>query len=169
MEMLHGETLHELITRQGRLSHHEAVKVLLEATGPLFAAHKAGIVHRDLKPSNLFLCVDDDGERFLTLLDFGLAKRTAPDVLVANAALASSALPGLFPPVVLEARGPDGVRPYVPSERWVDGSLYGDLPKLRLARLHNVNHFIVSQTNPHVVAFNGQRGKAGVTRRTSVS
>ena len=80
MEMLHGETLHELLTRQGRLSHHEAVKVLLEATGPLFAAHKAGIVHRDLKPSNLFLCVDDDGERFLKLLDFGLAKRTAPGV-----------------------------------------------------------------------------------------
>ncbi|MDP3503340.1 MAG: protein kinase [Myxococcales bacterium] len=80
MEMLHGETLHELLTRQGRLSHHEAVKMLLEATGPLFAAHKAGIVHRDLKPSNLFLCVDDDGERFLKLLDFGLAKRTAPGV-----------------------------------------------------------------------------------------
>ncbi|MDP1917030.1 MAG: protein kinase [Myxococcales bacterium] len=80
MEMLHGETLHELLTRQGRLSHHEAVKVLLEATGPLFAAHKAGIVHRDLKPSNLFLCVDDDGERFLKLLDFGLAKRTTPGV-----------------------------------------------------------------------------------------
>ncbi len=77
MEMLHGETLHDLLTRQGRLSQHEAVKVLLEATGPLFAAHKAGIVHRDLKPSNLFLCVDDDGERFLKLLDFGLAKRTA--------------------------------------------------------------------------------------------
>ncbi len=80
MEMLHGETLHDLLTRQGRLSQHEAVKVLLEATGPLFAAHKAGIVHRDLKPSNLFLCVDDDGERFLKLLDFGLAKRTAPGV-----------------------------------------------------------------------------------------
>jgi serine/threonine protein kinase len=78
MEMLHGETLYDLLMRQGRLSRHEALKVLLEATGPLLAAHRAGIVHRDLKPSNLFLCVDDDGERFLKLLDFGLAKRTAP-------------------------------------------------------------------------------------------
>ena len=79
---------------------------------------------------------------------------TAPDVLVARAALASSALPGLFPPVVLEARTAAGdIVPYIPSERWVDGSLYEDLPKLRLARLHNVNHFIVSQTNPHVVPF----------------
>lgn len=93
-----------------------------------------------------------------------LSHLTAPEVLVANAALASSALPGLFPPVVLEARGPDGrVVPYLPSERWVDGSLYGDLPKLRLARLHNVNHFIVSQTNPHVVPFGRLSARDGVS------
>lgn len=91
-----------------------------------------------------------------------LSHLTAPEVLVANACLASSALPGLFPPVVLEARGPEGVYPYVPRERWVDGSLYGDLPKLRLARLHNVNHFIVSQANPHVAVVGGLRGKRGL-------
>lgn len=78
MELLHGETLHDLLSRQGQLSRGEALQILLEATGPLFAAHKAGIIHRDLKPSNLFLCRDDDGERFLKLLDFGLAKRSAP-------------------------------------------------------------------------------------------
>lgn len=92
-----------------------------------------------------------------------LTHLTAPDVLVARAALASSALPGLFPPIVLEARSPSGqVVPYVPSERWVDGSLYEDLPKLRLARLHNVNHFIVSQTNPHVVPFARRTRRRGV-------
>jgi serine/threonine-protein kinase len=80
MEKLHGETLADLLDRQGRLSLAEAVQLVFDATGPLFAAHKAGIVHRDLKPSNLFLCVDDDGERFLKLLDFGLAKRSAPGV-----------------------------------------------------------------------------------------
>ncbi|MDP2304648.1 MAG: DUF3336 domain-containing protein [Pseudomonadota bacterium] len=92
-----------------------------------------------------------------------LSHLTSPDVFVASAALASSALPGLFPPVVLDARGADGrTVPYVPSERWVDGSIYGDLPKLRLARLHNVNHFIVSQTNPHVTFFVGKQGDRGV-------
>lgn len=92
-----------------------------------------------------------------------LSYLTSPDVLVANAALASSALPGLFPPVTLQARGTDGtVRPYVPSERWVDGSLTEDLPKLRMARLHNVNHFIVSQTNPHVQLFVNHHGRRGV-------
>ncbi len=88
---------------------------------------------------------------------------TAPDVLIARAALASSALPGLFPPIVLEARTPEGrTVPYIPAERWVDGSLYGDLPKLRLSRLHNVNHFIVSQTNPHVLPFVRHHGRSGV-------
>ncbi len=92
-----------------------------------------------------------------------LSHLTSPDVFVASAALASSALPGLFPAVVLDQRSPDGGRgPYVPSERWVDGSIYEDLPKLRLARLHNVNHFIVSQTNPHVVPFVRHRDARGV-------
>jgi len=88
-----------------------------------------------------------------------LTPLTAPDVLVTSAALASSALPGLFPPVVLEMRGPDGhIVPYIETEKWVDGSLHGDLPKLRLTRLHNINHFIVSQTNPHVLPIAQLRG-----------
>lgn len=95
-----------------------------------------------------------------------LTHLTAPDVLIARAALASSALPGLFPPVVLRKRGLGGeVVDYVPSERWVDGSLHGDLPKQRLSRLHNVNHFIVSQTNPLVLPFmqHGRRRGVGAT------
>jgi len=92
-----------------------------------------------------------------------LSYLTAPEVLVARAALASSALPALFPPVELVGRGPDGrERPYIPGERWVDGSLHGDLPKWRLARLHNVNHFIVSQANPHVVPFVRHHGRRGL-------
>ncbi|MCK6504326.1 patatin-like phospholipase family protein [Myxococcota bacterium] len=91
-----------------------------------------------------------------------LCHLTSPDVLIASAAMASSALPGLFVPQVLHARDPDGtVRPWVPTERWADGSITADLPKMRLARLFNVNHFIASQTNPHVLPFvrhHGQRG-----------
>lgn len=79
---------------------------------------------------------------------------TAPNVLVARAVLASCAVPGVFPPVMLEARDFSGrAVPYMPSKRWVDGTLSSDLPMLRLARLHNVNHYIVSQTNPHIVPF----------------
>jgi predicted acylesterase/phospholipase RssA len=79
---------------------------------------------------------------------------TAPHVIVRKGVQASCAVPGVFPPVLLEAEDYSGqVVPYMRSKRWVDGSLANDLPMLRLARLHNVNHFIVSQTNPHVVPF----------------
>ncbi|MCB9669581.1 MAG: DUF3336 domain-containing protein [Alphaproteobacteria bacterium] len=92
-----------------------------------------------------------------------LSHLTAPDVLVARAALASSALPGLFPPVQLLRKLPDGSHtPYLPEERWTDGSLDGDLPKIRLSRLFNANHFIVSQTNPHVLPFMRHRGRSGL-------
>lgn len=79
---------------------------------------------------------------------------TAPNVMVKKAVQASCAIPGVFEPVMLEARDFDGnVVPYMRSKLWVDGTLANDLPLLRLARLHNVNHYIVSQTNPHVVPF----------------
>ena len=38
--------------------------------------------------------------------------------------LASCAIPGIFSPVTLMAKGPSGERmPYVPSRQWVDGSI----------------------------------------------
>ena len=43
--------------------------------------------------------------------------------------------------------------PYMGTETWIDGTLKGDVPMRRLSRLHNVNHFIVSQVNPHVFPF----------------
>jgi predicted acylesterase/phospholipase RssA len=79
---------------------------------------------------------------------------TAPNVVIRKSVLASCAVPGVFPPVTLTALDYTGnVTPYMRSKKWVDGSVANDLPLLRLARLHNVNHYIVSQTNPHVVPF----------------
>lgn len=36
------------------------------------------------------------------------------------------------------------------SRRWRDGSLELDLPTFLLSEMFNCNHFIVSQTNPHI-------------------
>lgn len=78
----------------------------------------------------------------------------SPNALIRSAVRASCSIPGVFAPVMLEARDYAGrTVPYSPGQRWVDGTLSSDLPQRRLARLHNVNHFIVSQTNPHVVPF----------------
>ncbi|HEY0975191.1 MAG TPA: patatin-like phospholipase family protein [Solimonas sp.] len=82
---------------------------------------------------------------------------TFPYLYLHEAVLASCAVPVLFPPVMLMTQDEEGARvPYMPLLRWNDGSLKSDLPILRMRRLHNVNHFIVSQTNPHVLPFVSQ-------------
>lgn len=37
------------------------------------------------------------------------------------------------------------------ERRWRDGSLEEDLPMRSLSEMFNVNYFLVSQTNPHIV------------------
>ena len=79
---------------------------------------------------------------------------TTPNVYVREAIMASAAVPGFFPPVALAAKNDKGERQaYMPSRKWVDGSLSDDLPAKRLSRIYGVNHFIVSQVNPHVFPF----------------
>jgi len=73
----------------------------------------------------------------------------SPNVTVLSAVMASSALPGVFAPVQLEAHNAAGeIRPYLPSRRWIDGSFSQDLPAKRLGRMYGINHFIVSQVMP---------------------
>jgi len=91
-----------------------------------------------------------DANQFPRLLNY----LTSPNVLIRRAALASAAVPGLFPPVQLRAKNFNGKSvAYMPQSRWIDGSVHEDIPKERVNRLHNINHYIVSQTNPHVVPF----------------
>jgi len=91
-----------------------------------------------------------DPNQFPRLLNY----LTAPNVLIRRAALASAAVPGIFPPVQLRARNFAGKSvAYMPQNRWIDGTLHEDIPKDKVNRLHNVNHYIVSQTNPHIVPF----------------
>lgn len=79
---------------------------------------------------------------------------TSPSVLIRSAVMASAAVPGIFPPVTLQALDSHGMRKdFLPSRKWVDGSVSDDLPAKRLARLYGVNHYVVSQTNPHVIPF----------------
>lgn len=73
---------------------------------------------------------------------------TSPNVTLRSACRASSCIPQFVDPVMLEAKNRQGnVVPYLPNQRWIDGSFANDLPTKRLARLFAVNHFIVSQIN----------------------
>jgi len=80
---------------------------------------------------------------------------TAPHVLLWSACLASSAIPLVFQSVELMAKDKNGnVIPYYSEGlTWQDGSLEFDLPMNKLSEMFNVNHFIVSQVNPHVISF----------------
>ena len=79
---------------------------------------------------------------------------TSPYLLLWSAVLASCAVPVLFPPVTLTTKNEHGdYLPYMPRERWVDGSVKSDLPRERLMHLFNVNYFIAVQVNPHIVPF----------------
>ncbi len=74
MEMLHGESLAERLTRLKQLPPEEVIRFLSQVLRAIGKAHEAGIVHRDLKPDNIFICADDP--EFAKVLDFGVAKVT---------------------------------------------------------------------------------------------
>lgn len=75
MELLRGESLDVLLSREGRLSVAHAARILLPCVRAVARAHHAGIIHRDLKPANIFLCRANEGApAFPKVLDFGISK-----------------------------------------------------------------------------------------------
>lgn len=81
---------------------------------------------------------------------------TAPNVLIWSAIVASCSMPALFKSSQIMCKDPSdtSINPWSSSEsKWIDGSVDGDVPLVRLSELFNVNYFIVSQVNPHVNIF----------------
>ena len=69
MEFVEGDTLSQVLAREGRFTAHRAVEIATQICDVLEEAHRLGIVHRDLKPSNILI-----GRRGVCVLDFGVAK-----------------------------------------------------------------------------------------------
>ena len=69
LELIEGPTLAERIA-QGPIPVEEALKIALQITEGMEAAHEKGIIHRDLKPANIK--ITPEGQ--VKILDFGLAK-----------------------------------------------------------------------------------------------
>jgi predicted Ser/Thr protein kinase len=91
MEYVDGETLADVLAKEGRLAPARAVEIACAICDVLAAAHALGIVHRDLKPSNIML-----NERGVCLLDFGIAKvlATSADVTKTHATTESGLIIG---------------------------------------------------------------------------
>ncbi len=74
MELVQGETLWALLSRETRIDAIRAVQMILPIADGLRVAHDKEIVHRDIKPENIFLATDTFGRTQPKLLDFGIAK-----------------------------------------------------------------------------------------------
>ena len=80
MEYVNGESLYQLLRREGTLDIQRTITILGQVVAGVDAAHDAGVLHRDLKPANIFIMqrVRRTGssaqDGFVKVGDFGLAK-----------------------------------------------------------------------------------------------
>lgn len=75
MEYIEGYALDLYLDRYRKLSLFDTKMMLLQILDALAEAHQKDIVHRDLKPSNIvFSKKGEEGEFFVKVLDFGIAK-----------------------------------------------------------------------------------------------
>jgi protein-disulfide isomerase/serine/threonine protein kinase len=70
MDLLEGQTLEQLLARQGTLPPNELVPLIGQLLDVLAAAHEKGVIHRDIQPANLFVTQS----RALKVMDFGIAR-----------------------------------------------------------------------------------------------
>jgi hypothetical protein len=74
MEYIEGESLADLLRRDGRLPLDRAARILMQCCDALQAAHDLDIVHRDIKPENVMITKARDGRDVVKVVDFGIAK-----------------------------------------------------------------------------------------------
>src|SRR5579872_2477965 len=72
MELVEGESLAQLLRREGRLPLRRALEILMPVLNATAELHAAGIVHRDIKPANILL--DRTADRRPKLADFGVSR-----------------------------------------------------------------------------------------------
>jgi len=89
MELLQGEDLASRLDREFWVPLVEARTIVEHVAEALTVAHGLGVVHRDVKPENVFL-VEGPGGITAKLIDFGIAKDAAEEMLeltLANAVM----------------------------------------------------------------------------------
>lgn len=80
MEYVDGESLYQLLRREGTLDIQRTVTIMGQVVAGVDAAHDEGVLHRDLKPANIFImqkrkkASSNAFDGFVKVGDFGLAK-----------------------------------------------------------------------------------------------
>ena len=76
MERVVGYPITDYATTR-RLTPHDRVRLVIQVCRAVQHAHQKGVIHRDIKPSNVMV-METDGEPVVKIIDFGIAKATAP-------------------------------------------------------------------------------------------
>jgi serine/threonine-protein kinase len=79
IEWLDGQTVSEVLGREGSLPAQGILEVAREIAAGLSAIHGAGVVHRDLKSNNIMM-VKVGSKQLIKVLDFGIAKLQDQDL-----------------------------------------------------------------------------------------
>jgi serine/threonine protein kinase/predicted translin family RNA/ssDNA-binding protein len=74
MEYLEGSHLGDFLSQQVPLPLPLALELFAQLCDAMSAAHQVGVIHRDLKPENILLVEKGIEERFIKVIDFGIAR-----------------------------------------------------------------------------------------------
>jgi serine/threonine protein kinase len=100
-EYVAGQTLSDLLAKNGAMPAAEAVVLMLGVLDALVVAHAAGVIHCDLKPSNVL--IDKSGRA--RVMDFGIAVRMNDEV-DAGAAVPGGGTPAYMSPETAQGMAP---------------------------------------------------------------
>lgn len=105
-ELLSGESLSDVMRREGPLSEQRAAAIAMQVLHSLMEAHEVGIVHRDIKPANVFVCGGDARLGSIKVLDFGIAKSVDGTEAQVTAAGILVGTPRYMPPEQIRGETP---------------------------------------------------------------
>ena len=111
MEYVEGETLADVIAREGTLDPRRVADIGSQLASALSRAHERGIVHRDIKPGNVL--IDRSGRPKIS--DFGIARGLGDEALTQTGFVTGT--PGYLSPELARGEDPDAA-----SDVWALGA-----------------------------------------------